>query len=148
MPPKNARKRVAKPSNIDPVVDVTLGEETPPTPSSNQGVIVPIPTLATESSYPLEPLLDTLLRLALVAPLNDTQTEAIQIAAVDDVGTGKMSWSIEMIEQLVDLLYEIFEAGGAADNSFKKTTWERASAIVNKVYKGAIPVTANQCKNK
>jgi hypothetical protein len=59
-----------------------------------------------------------------------------------------MLWLIEIIEQLVDLLYKIFEAGGAADNSFKKTTWERASAIVNKVYRGAIPVTANQCKNK
>jgi hypothetical protein len=90
MPPKNARKRMAKPLNIDPVVDVSLGKETPLTPSLNQGVIVPIPTLATESSYPLKPLLNTLSRLALVAHLNDTKTKAIKLAADNNVRTGKM----------------------------------------------------------
>jgi len=53
----------------------------------------------------------------------------------------KLVWSEEMIEQLVDTLREVFEKGGAADNSFKKATFEQAAHNVGKLYKGALKVT-------
>ena len=53
-----------------------------------------------------------------------------------------------MIEQLVDMLYEVFEKGGATDNSFKKAIFELAAHNVGKVYKGALKVIHQQCKNK
>jgi hypothetical protein len=52
------------------------------------------------------------------------------------------------MEQLVDTLYKVFEKGGAADNSFKIATFELAVHNVAKVYKGALKVTHQQCKNK
>jgi hypothetical protein len=53
-----------------------------------------------------------------------------------------------MMEQLVDTLHEVFEKGGAADNSFKKATFELAAENVQKAYKGAVKVTQQHCKNK
>jgi hypothetical protein len=32
-----------------------------------------------------------------------------------------------MREQLVEVLYQVFQDGGAADNSFKKSTFEKAA---------------------
>ena len=46
-----------------------------------------------------------------------------------------------MLEQLVNTLYEVFKKGGAADNSFKKATFELVVQNVGKVYKGALKVT-------
>src|SRR5437667_7871526 len=53
-----------------------------------------------------------------------------------------------MLEQLVEVLHEVFENGGAADNSFKKATFEKAIVMVRRVYKGLIEITPGKCKNK
>lgn len=60
----------------------------------------------------------------------------------------KLFWTEEMIEMLVDTLYEVFEKGGAADNSFKKASFELAIEKVRKAYKGTIKVTQQHYKNK
>lgn len=60
----------------------------------------------------------------------------------------RLIWSLEMVEQLLEVLYEVFQAGGAADNSFKKTTFELAASKVRGVYKGPLDITQEKCKNK
>jgi hypothetical protein len=57
-------------------------------------------------------------------------------------------WTEEMLEQLVEVLYQVFDEGGAADNSFKKSTFERAAGKVRRVYKGSQEITQVKCKNK
>jgi hypothetical protein len=49
---------------------------------------------------------------------------------------------------LVDGLYKVFENRGAANNSFKKATFEQVAKKVRKAYKGSIRVTQQHCKNK
>jgi hypothetical protein len=53
-----------------------------------------------------------------------------------------------MFEQLIEVLHEVFEAGGAADNSFKKLTYGKVALAVRRVYKGPLEITAGRCKNK
>jgi len=48
----------------------------------------------------------------------------------------------------VEVLYQVFDEGGAADNSFKKSTFERAAGKVRRVYKGSQEITQVKCKNK
>jgi hypothetical protein len=107
-----------------------LGEEEPLIAPSN-------PTFTVESAYPLEPLIS-----------NDTSTETQEDAIQVEGKEEKLIWSEEMIEQLVDTLYDVFEKGGAADNSFKKATFELVAQNVTKVYKGAVKITQQHCKNK
>ena len=126
MPPKTTRKRALKapdstPSNTLSYV-IELGEEEAnPTPSIES---------TNESPYPLE-------------PLNSDDTKAQTQG--NEVGSGvkeeKLFWTEEMLEQLIDILYEVFEKGGAADNSFKKATFELVAQNVGKVYKRALKVT-------
>jgi hypothetical protein len=42
---------------------------------------------------------------------------------------------------LVNRLYKVFKNRGAADNSFKKATFEQVAKKVWKAYKGSIRVT-------
>ena len=133
MPPKTTRKRAPKapdstPSNTLSYV-IELGkEEANPTLSIES---------TNESPYPLE-------------PLNSDDTKAQTQG--NEVGSGvkeeKLFWTKEMLEQLIDTLYEVFKKGGAADNSFKKATFELAAQNVGKVYKRALKVTQQHCKNK
>jgi hypothetical protein len=60
----------------------------------------------------------------------------------------KLFWTEEIIEILVNILYKVFKKGGAADNSFKKASFELAIKKVQKVYKGTIKVTQQHYKNK
>jgi hypothetical protein len=43
---------------------------------------------------------------------------------------------------------QALEGGGAAGNSFKKVTFEQAAINVNRVYRGLVRVSHQQCKNK
>jgi|ERR1700722_15274321 hypothetical protein len=45
----------------------------------------------------------------------------------DEGKEDRLMWTEEMLEQLVEVLYQVFDEGGAADNSFKKPTFERAA---------------------
>jgi hypothetical protein len=146
------RKRVIKTHDaIPPTLTITLGEEeTPMTPTA------PTTPPAAESSYPLEPLEPLIMTLERVLPpSNDTQEEPApakdtqpEAPANGAQGLEKLCWTEEMIEMLVDVLYEVFEKGGAADNSFKKATFELVAAQVGKAYKGLVKVTQQHCKNK
>jgi len=46
------------------------------------------------------------------------------------------------------VLYQVFHDGGAADNSFKKSTFEKAAVQVRKVYTGTHEITWTKCKNQ
>jgi hypothetical protein len=155
MPPKNARKRAPKAFNSIPLPNaITLGEEetliatiTPPNPSPVAATVCPLEPLIPTSSRQLLPSNDTQEAL----PLQD-DTQQAQANGDEErefvVVVEKLLWSEEMLEQLVEVLYSVFEEGGAADNSFKKSTFEKASHEVRKVYKGAVRVTPTHCKNK
>jgi hypothetical protein len=60
----------------------------------------------------------------------------------------RIEWSDEMHEQLIEVLHQVFEDGGAADNSFKKPTFKQAAVMVRKVYNGPHQITGTKCKNK
>jgi hypothetical protein len=157
MPPKNARKRAAKapesnPTNA-PISTITFGEEETPTAPTAP----PSPTPAVESSYPLCPLLSTPERTFQdtqepADPTNDTQPEQPEPQANGTqelvVKKKKLSWTEEMLESLVETLYEVFEKGGVVDNSFKKAIFELTAQNVRKIYKKFIKISQIHCKNK
>jgi hypothetical protein len=132
-------KRTAKaPDSNASITTIMLGEEeTPTTPPSRTPIV--------ESSYPINPSfiesdpLDPLPSRAAPPPSNTRDTE---------VKDDKLFWTEEMMEILIDVLYEVFEQGGASDNSFKKSAFELAAARVTKAYKGVVRVTQQHCKNK
>ena len=79
-----------------------------------------------ESFYPLKPLIS-----------NNTKADNdIEVEIKEE----KLVQSEEIIEQLVDTLYEVFEKGGATNNSFKKAIFKLAIYNVGKVYKEALKV--------
>jgi hypothetical protein len=153
MPPKIARKRAPKATESNttnpPISTITLGEEEP-----FRALATPDLSPTVGFSYPLRPLFSTPKRALQdtqepAGPSNDTQSESqsneeLEVAVKDE----KLSWTEEMMEQLVNTLYEVFEKGGAADNSFKKATFELAAENVRKAYKGTVKVTQQHCKNK
>ena len=55
-----------------------------------------------------------------------------------------------MVELLVVTLYKVFSKGGAADNSFKKATFQACVLAVRKAYRGSRPQDIDwlKCKNK
>ena len=131
MPPRRAKKTVNSAvtiSNPTPTHPTILGEETPPKDADE---LAP-------SSPPANP---TMQRETTPSEDEDDEYE----------GNGKgprMTWTDEMWEQLVEVLHQVFEDGGAADNSFKKATFEKAAVRVRRVYKGPHEITHTKCKNK
>lgn len=148
---KCAAKAPIEPPPDAPVSTITLGEEEPQTAPPN--------AVLQETSCPLRPLLLTPERVELdtpneATPIDNTQEDIVQ-EAMQDAEPGKekgkepaLDWSEEMKEQLVDTLFEVFEAGGRSDNSFKRAIFEQAAKNVRKAYKGTVTVTADKCKNK
>ena len=59
-----------------------------------------------------------------------------------------LSWSIQMVESLVETLEEVFIRGGSADNSFKKSTFELAASNVRRYYTRTVVINRDKCKNK
>jgi len=139
MPPKRVR-RAAKPFDNSPSsLAVTLGEEI----RSEQDELAPSspPANITTPSYPSPPPPENAANIQGVSD-DDGEEE-------EEEGKGvRMVWSLEMQEQLVDTLYEVFIAGGGADNSFKKATFEKVAVNVRKVYKGSNEINWLKCKNK
>jgi hypothetical protein len=96
------------------------------------------PSLPRVNEYPELPPSTDALPTALTKEESETK----------DDKENKLAWSEEMLEQLVEVLYSVFVKGGAADNSFKKSTFESAAKKVRKIYKGKLEVTYAKCKNK
>ena len=131
------------PPLLPPLPPFDLGE--PPWAGSSPIILSSTPPPAPiEASYAVDPLLSN------PGPLNDTGPAIQQAPPADssDNDEGKedrLMWTEEMLEQLVEVLYQVFDEGGAADNSFKKPTFERAAG---RVYKGSQEITQVKCKNK
>jgi hypothetical protein len=143
MPSKRARKAVPttliesiEPSEAIPSSEITLGEEALLQDIDELATSTLLPRAA-ESSYP-EPL----------SPTQPTQPTQEEIETEDDKDTDRLVWSEEMLEQLVEELYDVFIKGGGADNSFKKSTFQSAAKKVREVYKGKLDITYAKCKNK
>jgi len=113
-----------------------------------------------DTPLPLPPLLATSSASAIEAseqpPLeNDTPESTIPSSAeqmesqLAEKGKAEvLSWSIQMVESLVETLEEVFIRGGSADNSFKKSTFELAASNVRRYYTGTVVINGDKCKNK
>jgi hypothetical protein len=124
----------------DPIVEPNQALGTPIlNPSST-----PPASSIDDQPCPLRPLTET---TATVIPTVLDTTE-VDTASQADAKEERVVWSEEMVEQLVETLQEVFEEGGAADNSFKKVTFEQAAINVNRLYRGLVRVSHQQCKNK
>jgi hypothetical protein len=60
-------------------------------------------------------------------------------SSVKDEDDNRLTWTVEMLEQLVETLYGVFKDGGAANNSFKKPTFQACAVAVRKAYRGSRP---------
>jgi hypothetical protein len=61
----------------------------------------------------------------------------------------RINWSIEMVEQLVEVIYAKFLLGQGGDNGFKRETWIEAPRKVQGVVRGPSEnITWDRCKNK
>jgi hypothetical protein len=142
MPPKRAKKPLesaASTSDLRLLDFITLGEE-----ETNELALPGPPTNRTEHTYPSPPPLANETNKELA-----DQEEYDRDEEEEETGKGaRLLWSLEMFEQLIEVLHEVFEAGGAADNSFKKPTYEKVALAVRRVYKGPLEITAGRCKNK
>jgi hypothetical protein len=138
---KRATKAPTEHPLATPISTITLSEEQPQTTPLNAALI--------ETSYPLCPLLSTPERILHdtqdnTPPVNDTQ----DTEAKEKEKEKPLDWTEEMKEQLVDTLFEVFQAGGGSDNSFKNAVFELAATNVRKAYKGSATVTLGKVKNK
>jgi hypothetical protein len=151
-PPKTSKKAqnqvptTVVPSPLPPLFrplpTINFGEE--PWAGSSPVILSATPTPPPVSA--LDPV------LSHPRPLNDTGLASQQAPAADssddEEEKDRLVWTEEMLEQLVEVLYEVFDEGGAADNSFKKPTFVRAAGKVRRVYRGSQEVTQVKCKNK
>jgi hypothetical protein len=154
MPPK-PRKKTVKPvattSNPIPLPIVTLGEEIhKDVDELAQSSPPPKPTNYT---YPSPPQPNNTTLRELSPPKDDSEEDTDNKEEEEEEGEDgkkglRMMWTEEMSEQLVEVLYKVFEDGGAADNSFKKATFEKTALKVRYVYKGSHKITWLKCKNK
>ena len=65
-----------------------------------------------------------------------------------DVKEEKLFRTEEILEQLINTLYKVFEKGGTTNNSFKKAIFELIVQNIGNVYKGALKVIQQYYKNK
>ena len=133
MAPKKVQKSAAIDLETLPFPAITLGEE----------LFVEIDELA-PSSLPANDAENA----SPAIPTNEYDESSLSDKDRDKDKAKKLHWSDEMLEQLVEVLHQVFENRGATDNSFKKATFEKAAGIVRKVYNGLIKITHKKCKNK
>jgi hypothetical protein len=140
MAPKKARKSASNASIQTPPATIILGEELQPESLTPITPLIESPdpstSLPAESSYPLEPLLPSI----DTQDTNYTESAAQQASresSVEDEDDNRLTWTEEMLEQLVETLYGVFKEGGAADNSFKKATFQACAVAVRKAYRGS-----------
>ena len=76
--------------------------------------------------------------------------KASRESTAEDEDDNRLTWTEEMVELLVVALHKVFSEGGAADNSFKKATFQARVLAVRKAYKGSRPHDIDwlKCKNK
>jgi hypothetical protein len=133
MPPKKSRKAAptALVNSIESIraLEVILGEQ------DNDELGPSSPSRAAESCYPEPP------PPPHTEPIEESESE-------EDDKENKLAWSEEMLEQLVEELYDVFIKGGGSDNSFKKSTFQSVTKKVKQVYNGKIEITYAKCKNK
>jgi hypothetical protein len=139
MPPRRALKQITvkakSSSTTTPAPQITLGAEAdelaPSSPTVNTQAEPP------ESTYP-----------SLDDPPTDDNPDPFEEEPNEADKDIRTTWSPEMNEQLVEVLYTTWQDGGASDNSFKMTVFEKAAGIVHRVYKGPREITSKMCKNK
>ena len=120
-------------------LDVRNDEVAPTSPPANTlPTYPPLPSLLHDVDY----------ARASPLPNNDEDDKDNEDEDRDDKKGARMSWSLKMKEQLIKVLYQVFEDRGAADNSFKKATFEKAATRVRRVYKGPHEITWMKCKNQ
>jgi hypothetical protein len=107
--------------------EITLGEQDP-----HELASLSLPYV----EYPEPPALPAKAPLTELAEESEVEDDKVVI------------WSEEMLEQLIEVLYDVFVKGGGADNSFKKSTFQSAAKNVRTVYKGKMDITYEKCKNK
>ena len=88
--------------------------------------------------------------LELLPPFTNALPTALieEESETKDDKENKLAQLEEMLKQLVKVLYSVFVKSGAANNSFKKSTFENVAKKVQKVYKRKLEVTYTKCKNK
>jgi hypothetical protein len=149
---KVATKAAIGTSPPAPLSVVELGQELSPDPDD---------LLPTKSPYPpLDPLHDDNFipkdsdyrgldkDSSRMSPSAEEDNEEQEEEDEEGKKAARMSWTYEMKEQLVEVLYQVFHDGGAADNSFKKSIFEKAAVQVRKVYTGTYEITWTKCKNQ
>jgi hypothetical protein len=142
----NRTKRTAKPSIIVPNISTTSATRYSPDPitlgdEKVEDLALPTPQYPSPPSIPSE----TNPSLPTSTPIKALREEEED---EDEKGAKLLIWSAEMIEQLVETLLDIFTSGGGANNSFKKTSFERAATAVRRAYTGPLSITWQKCKNK
>ena len=153
MASKKARKSASNVSIQTPPATIILGEELEPDPLTLITPLIESPdltsSLPSESSYPLKPLLPSINTQDTNYTASAMQ-RASRESSVEDEDDNRLTWTEEMLEQLVETLYGVFKEGGAADNSFKKATFQACVVAVRKAYRGSRPqdITYSKCKNK
>jgi hypothetical protein len=119
MPPKRARKAPTAPiESIElieaiPTPRITLGEDAPHAETDELAPLSPPRT-----TYPEPPSLARTGTQSTQPTQPDEESDS-----EDNKDKSKLAWSEEMLEQLVEELYNVFIKGGRADNSFKKSTF-------------------------
>src|SRR5258708_37391262 len=128
--------RASRASTIISLTSVASGPDPIPL-GDEEGLSVPTPP--PESPSPAIHSTDTPLQSTSQAEaINDEEDEE-----EDEKKEGKqLIWSAEMLEQLVETLLEVFTSGGAADNSFKNTTYEQSATAVRRAYSGPFLFTS------
>jgi hypothetical protein len=145
MPPKRPHKaptaliELIKLIEAIPTPRITLGEEAPHAETDELA-----PSSLPHTTYP-EPPSPARAGTQSTQPTQPNKARDSE----DNKDESKLAWSEEMLEQLVEELYDVFIKGGGADNSFKKSTFQSAAKRVQKVYKGKMEVVIYaKCKNK
>jgi hypothetical protein len=138
MPPKKALKKMTvkakMSSTITPVPQITLGAEA--------DELAPFSPTVNTQAEPLESIYPS-----LDDPPSDDNPDPFEEPDEADKDT-RTTWSLEMNEQLVEVLHTTWQDGGASDNSFKMAVFEKAAGMVHRVYKGPREITSKMCKNK
>jgi hypothetical protein len=144
MPPKKTNKKAAiankQPLRLAPVTQVTLGPEADELAPASPAVSTPQIDPATS----IYPSIDDYTFDTLSPDTNDPFEEEPEETDTDI----RITWSAEMVEQLVEVLHTIWRDGGASDNSFKMIVFEKAAENVRRVYRGPLEMTSKKCKNK
>ena len=129
MAPRKAKSTLSRAPSY---LNITLGfesDELAPSSPSNYEIDTP-----SGDSLPLRPL------PTVEASPPVSNEDEIEPQKTTDINE-RLMWPLEMVEQLIEVLHEVFQVSGATYNSFKKATFELAVTKVRGVYKGPLDIT-------